>query len=308
MAEGPNRSSKDTTLLHPVRDLISVIVTTYNREDALAAVLRALARQTDRQFELIVADDGSRPSTRHLVEGFGSQFHRLAHVWHADKGFRAAEIRNRAILESAGEVCIFLDGDCIPRPDFVAVHRQLAEPGWFVAGNRVLLSPQLTELILREHLEPELWSLRQWLKRRLHGEINRLGPLLSLPLGPLRRLAGAAWRSIRSANLAVRRSDLLRVDGFDAAYSGWGREDSDLVVRLMRSRIRRKDGRFATAVLHLWHAENDRSHLPRNDRLLASVRQSDQIKAEVGLSALKQRPEDAVNASRDGQARSPCDQ
>jgi glycosyltransferase involved in cell wall biosynthesis len=305
MAEGPNRSSKDATS-HPVGDLISVIVTTYNREDALAAVLGALARQTDRRFEVIVADDGSGPSTRRVVEGFGSRFHRLAHVWHEDEGFRAAEIRNRAILASGGEVCIFLDGDCIPRPNFVAVHRRLAEPGWFVAGNRVLLSPQSTERILREHLEPELWGLPQWLERRLHGEINRLGPLLSLPLGPLRRLAGAAWRSIRSANLAVRRSDLLTVDGFDAAYSGWGREDSDLVVRLMRSGIRRKDGRFATAVLHLWHAENDRSRLPQNDGLLARVRQSDQIKAAVGLCALKQRPEGAAHACRGAQARSPC--
>ena len=281
--------------MHPGRDLISVIVTTYNREDALAAVLRGLARQTDQAFEVVIADDGSRPLTRQLIAGFGSQFKRLAHVWHDDRGFRAAEIRNRAILAARGEVCIFLDGDCIPRPNFVAVHRRLAEPAWFIAGNRVLLSAGLTERILREQLEVELWTLRQWIAPRLRGEINRLAPLLSLPLGPMRRLLGAAWRSIRSANLAVRRSDLLNVDGFDAAFSGWGREDSDLVVRLLRSGIRRKDGRFATAVLHLWHAESDRSRLPHNDRLLGEIRQSNEIKAAVGLSALKQRPQDALS-------------
>ena len=287
MAEGPKRLNNETTSPRPVRDLISVIITTYNREDALAAVLRGLAHQTDRRFEVVVADDGSPPSTARVIAAWRPQFDRLAHVWHEHKGFRAAEIRNRAILESFGEVCIFLDGDCIPRPDFVAAHRRLAEPGWFVAGNRVLLSPQLTARILRGHIEPEMWSFRQWAARRMSGEINRLQPLLSLPLGPMRRFTGGAWKSIRSANLAVRRSDLIEIDGFDAAFCGWGREDSDIVVRLMRSGVRRKDGRFATAVLHLWHPENDRSRFPENDRLLAEALHADRVKANIGLSALR---------------------
>jgi glycosyltransferase involved in cell wall biosynthesis len=267
-------------------DLISVIVTTYNREDALAAVLRALARQTDRHFEVIVADDGSGPATAEMIKRWSPQFQRLGHVWQEHRGFRAAEIRNRAILDSRGELCVFLDGDCIPRPNFVAVHRRFAEPGWFVAGNRVLLSPALTERILREHLEPELWSLSQWLRLRVRGEINRIQPLVSLPLGPARHWAGLAWRSIRSANLSVRRTDLMQVDGFDAAFSGWGREDSDLVLRLMRSGVRRKDGRFATAVVHLWHPPDDRSRLPINDKLLATAIDSRRTKATQGLTVV----------------------
>ena len=266
--------------------LISVIITTYNRTDALNAVLRALAAQTDRGFEVVVADDGSDQRTAQLVEAWSASFARLGHVWHEHRNFRAAEIRNRAILQSCGELCVFLDGDCIPRPNFIQVHRRLAEPGWFVAGNRVLLSRQLTERILADHLEPERWALRQWVEARLRGDINRLQPLLSLPLGPLRRLGGAAWRSIRSANLAIGRADLLRVDGFDAAFSGWGREDSDLVLRLMHSGTRRKDGRFATAVLHLWHAENDRSRLPVNDLLLHDAFRDGRTKAQIGLSSL----------------------
>src|SRR5512141_1388653 len=128
--------------------LISVIVTTYNREDALEAVLRSLAAQTDRNFEVIVADDGSKAPTAALVESWkakGTKIgQRLEHVWHEDRGFRAAEIRNRAILAARGEYVVFLDGDCIARPDFVATHRRLAERGWFVTGNRILLSPELT--------------------------------------------------------------------------------------------------------------------------------------------------------------------
>jgi glycosyltransferase involved in cell wall biosynthesis len=268
-------------------ELISVIVTTYNREDALAAVLRALGRQVDRNFEVIVADDGSGPATGELIKRWSAQLKQLGHVWQEHRGFRAAEIRNRAIAEAKGDICIFLDGDCIPRPDFVAVHRRLAEPGWFVAGNREQHSHALTERVLRDRLEPELWPLARWLKLRLRRDINRIQPLLPLPLGPVRRWGGLAWQSIRSANLAVHRKDLLQVDGFDAAFSGWGREDSDLVLRLMHSGVRRKDGRFGTGVLHLWHPPDDRSRLPINDELLACAMDSRRTRAAIGLTALK---------------------
>lgn len=268
-------------------DLISVIVATYNREDALDAVLRGLSRQTDRAFEVLVADDGSGPATARVIAAWRARGgFPLTHVRHEDRGFRLAEIRNRAILHSAGYLCVFLDGDCIPRPDFVAAHRRLAEPGWFVAGNRVLLSEGLTKQILREGLTPELWRRGEWIRHRLRGEVNRIAPLASLPLGPLRRLGPTVWRSARGTNLAIRRDDLARVDGFDASFSGWGREDSDIMVRLIRAGTRRKDGRFATAVLHLWHPDFDRSRLPENERRLAEVVTGDRVQAVQGLSAV----------------------
>lgn len=269
-------------------ELISVIVTTYNRDDALAAVLRSLARQTDPDFEVIVADDGSGPSTAALVQSWRARIgHRIEHVWHEDKGFRAAEIRNRAILLSRGAYCVFLDGDCIVRPGFVAAHRRLAERGWFVAGNRVLLSPHLTQSVLREDLAPEQWRLAHWLAVRLRGGVNRIAALLRLPLGPLRRLRKDAWQGVRSCNLAIWRADLDRVDGFDADYSGWGKEDSDLIVRLLHSGVRRKDGNFATGVIHLWHREADRDRLGANEARLADVLGSDGVRARRGLSALR---------------------
>jgi glycosyltransferase involved in cell wall biosynthesis len=270
-----------------VAELISVIVTTYKREDALAAVLRSLARQTDADFEVVVADDGSGPATAALVEAWKANAgHRVAHVWHEDRGFRAAEIRNRAILASRGAYCIFLDGDCIVRPDFVAKHRRLAEPGCFVTGNRILLSRELTEQVLREELAPEAWSLARWLAERFRGGINRLSALLHLPLGPLRRLRQGVWQGARSCNLAIWRVDLDRVDGFDAEYSGWGKEDSYIIVRLLHAGVRRKDGNFATGVIHLWHAEADRSQLGDNEQKLALIMGGDTIRAKRGLSAL----------------------
>lgn len=269
-------------------ELISVIVTTYNREDALEAVLRSLGRQTDRVFEVVVADDGSTAATAAVIDAWKGKVGRcLDHVWHEDRGFRAAEIRNRAILTSRGAYCIFLDGDCIVRPDFVGTHRRLAEPGCFVTGNRILLSRELTARVLREGLTPESWSFGRWLAQRLRGRVNRLSALLHLPLGPLRQLRRHAWRGARSCNLAVWRADLDRVDGFDADYSGWGKEDSDIIVRLLHAGVCRKDGVFATGVLHMWHPEADRARLTENERKLSDSLAGDRIRALRGLSALQ---------------------
>ncbi len=268
-------------------ELISVIVTTYNREDALEAVLRSLAQQSDAEFEVVVADDGSRSATANLIAALKVKVGpRIEHVWHEDRGFRAAEIRNRAVLASRGAYCIFLDGDCIVRPDFVAIHRRLAESGSFVTGNRILLSRELTAEVLREKLSPQSWNVVRWFGERLRGGVNRLSALLRLPLGPLRRLRQSAWQGARSCNLAIWRSDLDRVDGFDADYSGWGKEDSDIIVRLLHAGVRRKDGAFATGVIHLWHPDADRVMLPENEQKLERVVASDRVRAQRGLSSL----------------------
>ena len=271
--------------------LISVIVTTYDREDALAAALRSLSNQIDRGFEVVVADDGSGAATAAVVTEWQRRIGvNLLHVRHAHHDFRAAEIRNRAILASGGAYCVFLDGDCLVRSDFVATHRRLAELGWFVTGNRALLSAELTARVLRDGVDLETWKTGAWMAQRWQNGINRLGPLLRLPLGPLRKFRPHVWRGARSCNLAVWRSDLDRVDGFDASFSGWGREDSDLLVRLLRSGVRRKDGVFATGVLHLWHAEADRTRLAENERRLNQVILGDRVRAERGLSSLAANP------------------
>jgi glycosyltransferase involved in cell wall biosynthesis len=214
--------------------LVSVIVSTYNRQDALAAVLCGLAAQMARNFEIVVADDGSEPDASALSRHYGAK-----HVWHPHDGFRAAAIRNRAVEASSGDYLIFLDGDCVPRPSFIAHHRALAECGWFVAGNRVLLSESATARLLASgHYLPASLFLS-----RLRSDINRLAPLLTLPIP--RKLSSKKWQGAKACNLGIWRADFDRVGGFDEAYQGWGYEDSDLVVRLIRSGVLRKDGRFS---------------------------------------------------------------
>jgi glycosyltransferase involved in cell wall biosynthesis len=240
---------------------------------------------------VLVADDGSRPDTAAVVDRWKGQLRgRVVHVWQPDEGFRLAQIRNRAILAASGQYCIFLDGDCLARPSFVAAHRALAERGCFVTGNRVLVSRGLSERILREQLTAERWSSPKWVTQWAGRSINRLLPLFWLPLGPLRHAYARQWRGARGANFAVWRSDLAAIDGFDAGFTGWGREDSDLFVRLIRSGVRRKDGRWATGVLHLWHPEADRGRLSENDRRLDESLVGDRIRATKGLSTLSVEP------------------
>jgi glycosyltransferase involved in cell wall biosynthesis len=264
--------------------LISVIVTTYNRPDALAAVLDGLSVQSDRDFEVLIADDGSRPETGTLVARYALNYPvRLIHVWQEDDGFRAGAARNRAAARAMGEYLLFIDGDCVPRPDFVASHRALAEQGCFVAGNRVLLSQAFTSRVLSARVPLYSWGRVRWLMTRLSGRINRCLPLLTLPDAGWRKRQPERWQGARTCNLAVWRSDFLHVNGFDERYAGWGHEDADLAVRLIRAGVIRKDGRYATAVLHLWHRESDRSHLPENEQRLAAILADQRVRAEIGL-------------------------
>lgn len=266
---------------------ISVIVTTYNRPDALDAVLRGLAQQTDKNFEIVVADDGSGPATADLLNSWQKRLSQpLTHVWHEHRGFRAAEIRNRAILGSSGDYCIFLDGDCIPRTDFVAAHRHFAEPAWFVIGNRVLLSPNLTARVLRDNIDLVAWTFNDFIQERLRGNINRIAPLFRTRLELARKALPQRWWAARSCNLGIWRSDLDHVDGFDGSYVGWGLEDSDLLIRLLHAGVQRKDGRFATGVYHLWHPLALPRMLLENQQLLNSIQHSDRFRALLGMSTL----------------------
>ncbi len=262
----------------------AVIVTTYNRPDALALVLEGFCAQSTLEFALLIADDGSTGETRRVVEAFAARApFALGHVWHEDRGFRAAAIRNRAVAATEADHVVFTDGDCIPSRHFVAAHRRLAERGWFLAGNRMLLSRAFTARVLAERLPVHTWTNAQWLAAWLKRDINRLLPLAALGDGAFRKLRPARWKGVKTCNLAVWRADLERVNGLDESYSGWGLEDSDLVIRLLHAGVKHKSARFAAPLFHLWHAENDRSRLPENARRLASLRRSTRVTAVQGL-------------------------
>lgn len=264
---------------------IAVIVPTYNRTDALAAVLEGYLCQEDSHFELIVADDGSTEDTRVLVENYAMRAtFPIRHVWHEDQGFRLSAIRNLAIAATQADYLILTDGDCVPLPSFVARHRALAEPGFFLSGNRVLLAAQFTQQVLAQGIPVHSWSFSEWARALLQGKINRLLPLMHLPLpGLLRRSSRERWQGAKTCNLSLWREDFLAVNGMDEAYAGWGMDDSDLVVRLYHHGIRRKSARFAAPVLHLWHRESDRARLAANMERFQSLLTSNRTRAELGI-------------------------
>ncbi|MFQ5529342.1 MAG: glycosyltransferase family 2 protein [Gemmatimonadota bacterium] len=252
---------------------IGVIVSAYERPQALAMVLASLCEQTYRRFEIVVADDGSGQSTRRLVEQVAAEGRvRLRHVWHEDLGFRLAAIRNRAIAVLETDYLLFMDGDCLVRSNFLARHARLAERGRFVRGSRVHLGRELTAEALDTGLDVHQWSTLRWLGQRLSGRVDRFTPLVSLPLGGLRKMSPRKWDGSKGCNLAVWRDDAIAVNGFDESYQGWGSEDNDFVVRLIRLGVYRKDGRCAAPVLHLWHPERQREqdNLVRFERRLRS--------------------------------------
>ncbi len=266
-------------------ELISVVLTTYNWPEALAASLRALLAQEDAHFEIIVADDGSDAATGALVAEFAARSRfAIRHVWQADQGFRAATIRNKAVALSRGDYLLFADGDCVALPSFIGRHRRLAEAGYFVPGNRVLLSESFTARKLKQDAPLHAMPFDYWLRQRLLGNINRLTPLLNLPDGSWRYVWARRWRKAMTCNLGVWKQDFLRVNGFDEAYQGWGFEDSDLVIRLLHAGVLRKEGRFAAPVLHLWHPLHARAAETENyQRLMRRLADADCIRSQLGV-------------------------
>lgn len=239
--------------------LISVIVTTYNRPQALDKVIASLMKQTDSNFEVVIADDGSKGDTRRLIESWKlMSVIPVHHAWQEDLGFRAGASRNNAVRKAKGDYLIFLDGDCIVRPNFIAQHRLLREEGFVVAGNRCLLNPTLSKRVEEGKENLSHWNIFNYFLARLKGEINRLDALLTLPpsLG-FRYKWPKRWERVRSCNMAVSMNDFKAVNGFDESFVGWGFEDSDLAVRLLNLGLKVKRGMFATAVLHLYHRESE---------------------------------------------------
>jgi glycosyltransferase involved in cell wall biosynthesis len=238
---------------------ISVIVTTYNWPEALDLVLSSLLLQKDGNFEVVVADDGSRGETRALIEEFASRApFPIKHFWQEDQGFRPARCRNGAVSLADGEYLVFVDGDCCLMPDFIATHRSLMSDGEMVTGKRCFLKRKFTQRVLQDKLAFYSWSRPILFFRSLFGACNRAVQFLPFPQSDARRQRiPFEWQNAQTCNLAVWKKDFLKVDGFDAAYENHGLEDSDFILRIIRSGVRRKTADYTSPVLHLFHGRDN---------------------------------------------------
>lgn len=255
---------------------LSLVINTFNQPDYLNRVLNAVSQQRVPPDEVLLADDGSANETKTLFDQWRTaQRFRCEHVWQEHRGFRRARILNQAIALARGDYLIFLDGDTIPHPLFIADHLALACQSQFVQGHRALIERKAAAGFgLHEFGRDRLDALRQF---QLHGLKHAYR--WPWPLRHVRR----DYRGVRGCNLAIWRSDLVRVNGYNEAFAGWGREDSELAVRLMNSGVRRLDVRGWALCYHLWHLPVSRDELPVNDELLAKAIREKSVRCEQGL-------------------------
>ena len=235
--------------------LISVILSTYNNYDTLCLTLDSLARQNDTNFEVIIADDGSAERCKALTTQYTECLpYQCHHIWHEDKGFRLATIRNLGVDAAKGGYLIFLDDDCLVRKDFVSQHRRFSEKGWFISGKRVNLSESFSKRCMTEKLSVQDWSPQRWLLPKLRGDINKISLLFpTIPEILLLKRRKNSSLGARGCNLSMFSEDFYRVNGFDEAFHDWGFEDTELITRLLNLGIKHKRIRYNVLVYHLWH-------------------------------------------------------
>jgi len=264
---------------------IAVVVSTYNNPELLRLALDGYRQQTGSNFTIYIADDGSTEETRELILAAQADYPTdIIHVWHEDAGFRKARIHNLTLRRVKEPYVLLTDGDCVPLPGLLETHARLAGKGYFISGRRVLASRTWTESLRQQGGFKTDISSMTWLGHRLRGRINRILPIMaSVRLGsPHEALAG-----IRGCHLGCWLDDLRAVNGFDESFEGWGREDSDLVARLLHASVKRRD-LAAPPVLHLWHAEHGRARLDENDAILQACIEERRIRAKTGIDELEQ--------------------
>ncbi len=253
---------------------LSLIVKTYNEPASLRRVLEGLIGSSVRPGEILVADDGSGPETRALIDAVqATTGFTITHLWHEDRGFRPAPILNRAIAAATGAYVVFMDGDCVPTRHFVEDHTSLAEPGWLVQGRRVFIEEAAVPRFLEGQASFRSLALR--------GQARGFWKSFRLPGPRVRR--DTDLYGVLGCNLAAWRADLVAVNGFDEAYEGWGREDSDLVLRLYHLGRQRKFVHGRALVYHLNHPPRSRGRLGSNDALLEAARREKRVRCERGL-------------------------
>ena len=266
---------------------LTVVVSTYEWPEALDVVLRAFSEQSDKSFDIVVADDGSGPATALVVQRWHALFGaRLTHIWHADEGFRAARARNLGALARGSGLIVFLDGDCIPRRDFVRAARAVARPGWFAVGRRLHLSQAFTQRVLDHDLPIHRWSLARWLPERRH--CSEIALLTARDRRKVGRLGVPEFVPEKNAYspMFLAADDFEQVNGYDMRYEGWGEEDVDLAIRLRRLGLRCGHMGSSGTVLHLWHPSLVDTQRP-NWQFLQQTRGSGALEAVVGLRELE---------------------
>ena len=268
---------------------LSVLVTTYNATEWLQKLLWGFAAQTHREFELIIADDGSRPETADLLKQQGRELGLdIKHVWQPDDGFQKCRILNKAILHARHEYLVFTDGDCIPRADFLEVHARRAAPDTYLSGSYYKLPMSTSERITRNDIESGRCFDWRWLRE--HG-LPRSAKRSKIDAGPtmarwLNRLTPTKC-NLKGSNASAWLKDIITVNGFDERMR-YGGLDREFGVRLVNAGVRPVHVRYDAIVVHLDHARGYRNpqEVAANKALRVAVDRQGLVQTPNGISQL----------------------
>ena len=241
---------------------VALIITTYNWPEALELTLQSVLTQTRIPDEIIIADDGSDDETRSLIQNFSKTNPSLnfIHSWQEDEGFRASSSRNKAIAKSNSEYIILIDGDILLEKKFICEHLKFAKKGYFTQGSRVLIENTKTQNLFKTKETHISYITR--------GIANRKNAIHSSFLSAIFSHISKSLKGIKTCNFAFFRQDCININGFNEDFIGWGREDSGVAIRLTNSGIKRQNLRFNAIAFHLYHKENSREMLKKNDEIM----------------------------------------
>lgn len=263
-----------------------LIITTYNSPRALNLVLCALQAQTRLPDRIAVADDGSGPETKAVLEKHQPRLP-LRHVWHPDTGFGKNEILNKAIASSAADLLIFIDGDCLASAGFIARHIELARPNTFSTGSVVRLNAETSERLNEEDITSKRVFDPQWLSR--NGNIKGLSDRLKAgsaprPLAKFLDKISPVRITWSGGNASTSRAQLIKVNGFDESMR-YGGEDKELGSRLLNAGVKGQFLRYSAPLLHIDHPRGyvDPEIVKTNRAKIEDTRKTRRIWADLGL-------------------------
>lgn len=253
----------------------SLILSTYNRPDALTLCLKSIARQKVLPNEVIIGDDGSGDETRKVIETFQKNYPvPLIHVYQEDKGFRLAMIRNKCIAVAQYEYIVQIDGDLILHPQFMEDHLYFAKRGCYIKGGRVNINEKLTKELCQAGDYRELNFFTGGLIRRE----NSIRSILLARYARFRRTAPGL-----GCNMSFWRDDLIRVNGYDEFFEGWGGEDYDLAMRFQHLSLKKEALKFAAIGFHLWHGDYYMENKDKNFKYYHQKVHEHVIRCEQGI-------------------------
>ncbi len=240
----------------------SVIAAFYNNINYLKLVLAGFERQSEKDFEVIIADDGSSENIVKEIESISSSYpFRIKHVWHPDKGFRKNKILNEAILISESDYLIFIDADCVPHYKFVEEHLNEREYNKVLTGRRVNLSQRITNLLTEEKVRDGFLESNNllMLEDAIFGKSNYVEKGFYFKNKFLRNIFNKKQRGLLGCNFSLYKKDIVEINGFDERYETPSiGEDSDIQFRLELNGIKVKSLNHIAVQYHLYHKLQDR--------------------------------------------------